>query len=68
MLDIYEFQSDSLITMFGDFYARFGDQNDFIAGVDTIPQRDVNDFSKKSVLWRICWLPYYKYKHVITQR
>ena len=46
MLYIYEFQSDAQITIFGDFNARIGDQEDFIAGVDTLPQRDVKDFSK----------------------
>ena len=46
MYDICEFQSDSLITIFGDLNARVGDQEDFIAGVDTIPQRHVVDYNK----------------------
>ena len=43
---IYEFQNESLITILGDFNARVGDEEDFIAGVDTLPQRDVVDYSK----------------------
>ena len=46
MYDIYECQSDSLITIFGDFNARVGDQEDFVAGVDTIPQRHIVDYNK----------------------
>ena len=46
MYNIYEFQSESFITIFGDFNARVGDLDDFIVGVDTIPKRDVVDFSK----------------------
>ena len=46
MGDIYEFQNESLITILGDFNARVGDEEDFITGVDTLPQRDVVDYSK----------------------
>lgn len=46
MYNIYEFQNDSLITVCGDFNARIGDNDDFIAGVDTLPERDIIDFTK----------------------
>ena len=46
MYNIYEFQNNSLITVFGDFNARVGNAEDFIAGVDDIPERDVIDFNK----------------------
>lgn len=46
MYHVYEHQSDALITVFGDFNVRVGDQEDFIAGVDTIPMRDIVDYSK----------------------
>ena len=46
MYHVFEHQSNALITVFGDFYVRVGDQEDFIAGVDTIPMRDVVDYSK----------------------
>ena len=46
MLHIYEVQNDSQITIFGYFNARIGDQEDFIAGVDTLSQRDVKNFNK----------------------
>ena len=35
-----------MITVFGDFNARVGNAEDFIAGVDDIPERDVIDFNK----------------------
>ena len=46
MYHVFEHQSNALITVFGDFNVRVGDQEDFIAGVDTIPMRDVVDYSK----------------------
>ena len=36
MYNIYEFQNNSLITIFGDFNARVDNVDDFIAGVDDI--------------------------------
>ena len=50
MYYVFEHQSNALIVVFGDFNARVGDQEDFIAGVDTIPMRDVVDYSKKPKL------------------
>lgn len=46
MYHIYEYQANSLVTVFGDFNARVGDQEDFIAGVDTIPMRNIVDYGK----------------------
>ena len=46
MGNIYEFQNRSLITICGDFNARVGDQEDFIAGVDVLPDREIIDFTK----------------------
>ena len=43
---VYEFQNRSLITVYGDFNARVGDQEDFIAGVDVLPEHDIIDLTK----------------------
>ena len=48
MYNVYEFQNDSIITICGDFNARVGDQEDFIAGVDVLPVREIVDFTENS--------------------
>jgi hypothetical protein len=42
---IYVYQNDGLIFLCGDFNARIGDNNDFIEGIDVIPEREVIDFT-----------------------
>ena len=44
MSQIYEYQSVGQVTVFGDFNTRIGENLDYIAGVDTIPERDIIDF------------------------
>ena len=44
MSQINEYQHDSLITVLGDFNARIADNDDFIAGVDKLPSRDIIDY------------------------
>ncbi len=36
---MYEFEDSDFTLIFGDFNARIGDRNDFIAGVDEVPER-----------------------------
>ena len=43
---IYEFQENSTVTIFGDFNIRVGDEEDFIAGVDNLPNREIVDYTK----------------------
>ena len=45
MGNVYEFQNRTLITVYGDFNARVGDQEYFIAGVDVLPERDIIDLT-----------------------
>ncbi|ESO93889.1 hypothetical protein LOTGIDRAFT_153361 [Lottia gigantea] len=40
---VYCFQNEGILYMAGDFNARCGDEQDFIAGVDDIPGRDIID-------------------------
>ncbi|ESO86374.1 hypothetical protein LOTGIDRAFT_167198 [Lottia gigantea] len=40
---VYCFQNQGILYMAGDFNARCGDEQDFIAGVDDIPGRDIID-------------------------
>ena len=42
---IYKFQDEGLIFVCGDLNSRCGDNADYIAGVDEIPERDVVDFT-----------------------
>ena len=44
MSQVYEYQHNSLITIFCDFNVRIGENEDFIAGVDNLPPRNVIDF------------------------
>ena len=44
MSQIYEYQSVGQVTIFGDFNTRIGENLNYIAGVDTIPERDIIDF------------------------
>ena len=44
MSQVYEYQHNWLITIFGDFNVRIGENEDFIAGVDNLPPRNVIDF------------------------
>ena len=44
MSQIYEYQSVGQVAIFGDFNTRIGENLDYFAGVDTIPERDILDF------------------------
>ena len=43
--DIYKFQIDGLLFVYGDFNSRCGALEDFICGVDEIRHRDVIDLT-----------------------
>ena len=45
LTSIYEFQNDGYIFVCGDFNSRCGELEDYIAGVDSIPERNVVDFT-----------------------
>lgn len=45
LTDIYAFQNDGMIYVCGDFNSRCGGLDDFIAGVDNIPPRNIIDFT-----------------------
>ena len=42
---VYEYQNDGYIYICGDFNSRCGELDDFIIGVDVLPQRKVIDFT-----------------------
>lgn len=44
LTSIYNYQNDGDIFICGDFNSRCGDLDDFIAGVDDVPRRNVVDF------------------------
>jgi hypothetical protein len=46
LTQVYTFQNDGLIFICADFNARMGDTEEFIAGIDSLPPRDVVDFQK----------------------
>ena len=48
LTSIYNYQNEGVIFICGDFYCRCGDLDDFIAGVDKVPQRKVIDFKTNS--------------------
>ncbi|WAR10114.1 hypothetical protein MAR_035190, partial [Mya arenaria] len=41
---VKEYQRDSLVSIVGDFNIRVGNNDDYIAGVDCIPERDIIDY------------------------
>ena len=43
--DIYKYQNEGILYVCGDFNSRCGGLDDFIRGVDCIPDRDVLDFN-----------------------
>ena len=43
--DIYKYQNEGIMYVCGDFNSRCGDLDDFIRGVDCIPDRDILDFN-----------------------
>lgn len=48
LCQIHTFQKDSSLMLLGDFNSRIGDSDDFIAGVDNLPARNVVDFQKNT--------------------
>ena len=48
LCQIQEYQKDSKLMIFGDFNTRLGDAEDFIAGIDKVPHREVIDFQRNS--------------------
>lgn len=45
LTDVYTYQNDGMIFISGDFNSRCGELQDFIVGVDDIPERDIIDFT-----------------------
>ena len=45
---IYKFQNDGLIFICGNFNSRCGLNDDFIVGIDDIPERNVIDFTSNA--------------------
>ena len=48
LCQIHVFQRDSNLMIFGGFNAPIGDSDNFIPGVDVLPERDIVDFQKNS--------------------
>ena len=42
--NIYDYQHNSIIKIIGDFNIRVGTSEDFIAGVDNLPERQIIDY------------------------
>jgi len=48
LTNIYEYKKEGLIFICGDFNSRCGTMDDFIVGVDDVPQRSIIDYSANS--------------------
>ena len=48
LCQIHNFQSNSALMLLGDFNSRIGSSEDFIAGVDNLPTRNIVDFQTNS--------------------
>lgn len=44
LTDVYQYQNDGLLYICGDFNSRCGDMDDYIRGIDTVPERSIIDF------------------------
>ena len=65
LTSVYQYENDGFIYICGDFNSRCGAMDDFIVGVDDVPQRETIDFAtnKYTVIDRFS----YQYKYVYVE-